>query len=228
MAKKRSYTPKADRDNTAKTPVVVELEHKVSSFIEAKARTVLLPLLLAVAAVLLIGVIAMTVSNRRQARIADGFAQLARAGDDVLKLQQVSQDYAGTGIGSEATLRLARQYMAEGDYAGALTQFEALIARYSDKHLLLPARFGRAYALEGKQDFAAAEREFLALVDQSRGNSERIAEAYMGAARASLARGNFAQAEAHARNALATTAAAVTSLYKQRAEQMLEYIQTKR
>lgn len=156
----------------------------------------------------------------RQARLARGYEAVANA-QDPEALAGLAREFAGSRIGANATFTLARMLFDNGAYDRAATRYESFLKDYPANELVPAAKLGEACAREAMKDYLAAEKKYLSITVDI-GNPDRVAEAYLGAARCAVALHRSADAQKYAGLAVASGAG---ETWKQNALDVLRELQ---
>lgn len=140
-------------------------------------------------------IVAAAMVTSRNARLARGFADLAKA-ETTDELVRLAKENAGTLCGEQAVFALAQKYLSAGECAQAATRFSLFCTEYPQSGSVLRARLGEAYALEGDKKAPQAEKAFLAVATEAttRGEMATAAEASLGAGRCAKVQGKLAEA----------------------------------
>ncbi|MCG3147377.1 MAG: hypothetical protein PCFJNLEI_00816 [Verrucomicrobiae bacterium] len=145
-----------------------------------------------VAAVAVIGIIAILQQRQSASRAAEASLRLAQA-NDPLTLQGIARDYSGKTIGAQALLRLGELHYAAGRLAESGAAFQELISRYPSNPLAEPARLSAVAVVESQGNFEAAKSQYLELA--SRPGTYLAVAAKLGAARCAEALGQTKEAQ---------------------------------
>ncbi len=164
-------------------------------FFEAHIRPRLKSWGMSAAVIVILAVALASWKVRASRRTAAGLAALDSAGD-YEELTRVAREYGDLPPGVQAAFRAARQLLLDGKYDRASKEFSTFVQSHPDSSLLLGARLGMAYALEGMGKSIDAEKAFLE-VARTAPEPEVRAEAYVGAARCARALGKTAEAKRH-------------------------------
>jgi tetratricopeptide (TPR) repeat protein len=161
----------------------------LSEFLETSVWPRAKPVGLALAVLLVLVLVVVNWSARRQERLAQGFMALGRA-LSAAELEEVSREHSGSVSGELAALAAARSLMSEGQYDQAVDRYSDFLERYPNSSRLHEARFGQATACEAAGDLDRARELFSALAEDGVG----ALAAQVGVARCFEQSGRLAEA----------------------------------
>ena len=118
-----------------------------------KYKTVILAALLGTSAIFLYRV---AETNRFEMKSRAASSELSKAGDNIMMLQAVLDEFGEEAIAPIARLKLAQAYFAASNFQMAETTYDDFLSKHTDHDLTPAAVLGKAHCLEGRGEYSAA------------------------------------------------------------------------
>ncbi len=159
----------------------------------AKYKTVILAAVLILSGVYLYGVVNEEKSEKGKLAAA---AEFAAAGDNVMMLQEVIDEFPDQAITPIARMKLAQSYYRASNYTMASSVYDEFLAAYPGHDMASAAVLGKAHCIEGSGDLAGAIAAFDAFLNDANHQKQTwlLPQATLGKARCLASSGKLKEA----------------------------------